>query len=104
MCKDNFMLLGYNTSVQTYKRAKQVVIDRLCNGVVIKNAGNTLVVIQSDTLQPGESKSIGGNSGEVFIGRVDINFQLPAVIPVPVVNLVQVTQKFYTGQMIKLIP
>jgi hypothetical protein len=96
-CKTTFFknLIEYNVVTQEYSLPQQVVLDRYCNGLVIKNAGNTLVIIMGDTLQPGESKSIGGNYGEVYRARTDINFLPPPVPPLVTQNLAVVTQKFY---------
>lgn len=87
------VLLNYSWSVQRYESQKQVVLDPYCNGIVVKNAGTSVLIIQGDPLQPNESKSIGGNYAEIFVGRVDVSF----VAGVGLVNLAIVTQKFYTN-------
>jgi hypothetical protein len=95
MCEEK--ILKYNISVQEYSGAKQVVLDRYCNGVVVKNAGTTLLVFGGDFLQPGESKSIGGNRAEILDVRIDLYFQVQVPAPAVITNLAFVTQKFYTN-------
>jgi hypothetical protein len=96
MCKlTKDTLLRFNTSVQQYQGPKQVVIASYLNAISVKNEGTTLVIFQGDTLQPGESKSIGGNFGEIYDSRIDIFFQTQVPAPAVINNLAVVTQKFY---------
>lgn len=87
--------LKYNTYVVSVTRTKSVILDDLCNGYVVRNAGNTILVFRNEPLDPGESKTIGGNFGEVCMDRVDIAFMDQAVQPLPRVNQGFVTQKVY---------
>lgn len=96
MCEEKILLCG--TSVQEYMQRQEVVLDELCNGFVVKNAGTTLVIFQGDILQPGESKSFGGNRLEIYRTRADIVFQVQTVPPLVVTNLCFVTQKFYMNR------
>ncbi len=89
--------LEYNTNCQPYQIDTIIPQDRFCNGMTFINRGNTIAVIQGDPLNPGESKSIGGNRGEIYKGRIDLNFQLPAIVPPVPANLLIVTQKFYVN-------
>lgn len=93
MCEEK--LLIYNTDVQTYQAAVNAPIDPYTNSLTVKNTGTTLCIFQSDTLQPGESKSYGGNRGEVFRGRLDLRFQTQAVPPAIITNEATVTLKVY---------
>jgi hypothetical protein len=88
-------LLPYNTSVQIYTGSKQVVIAPYLNGITVKNEGNTNVIFQGDTLLPGDSKSQGGNTGEVYWARIDITFQVPVPAPAVINNSAVVSQKYY---------
>lgn len=88
-------ILKYNTAVQVYTLPVQAPIDPYCNGITIKNSGNTNVIFQGDLLAPGESKFIGGNRAEVYIGRIDLNFALPTPAPVTPQNSCTVTVKYY---------
>ena len=92
------MILKYQTSTRTYGQPINITLDRLCNGITIKNSGNSICVFADDPLQPGESKAIGGNKGEILQGRYNVFFK-PIASPPP--GYVQndecvVTQKYYT--------
>jgi hypothetical protein len=87
--------INYSTSNVLYQRQISVTVDKLCNGFSAKNAGTTIVLLNGEPLQPGESKSIGGNLGEIFVGRIDIAFLLPTPAPATIVNACYVTQKTY---------
>lgn len=97
-----FKLLKYNIITNTFNGIgiQSVNVDPLCNGFVIKNEGNTLVKVMGETIKPDASKSIGGNYGEVFEGKVDLFFALPNPAPLIPENLCIVTQKVYVkGQL-----
>lgn len=85
----------YNTSTQEYTLQRSVVVGKLCNGFSVKNAGTTILVLNGEPLQPGEAKTVGGNEGEVYVGRIDITFQIQTPAPTPITNSAWVTQKFY---------
>lgn len=94
--------LKYSTSNVLYNRAISVTVDKLCNGFSAKNAGTTIVLLNGEPLQPGadenlagETKSIGGNYGEVFVGRIDIAFAVPDPAPSEIINACYITQKTY---------
>lgn len=73
----------------------QVQIGQRVNGFTVKNAGNTILMFNQEPLQPGESQSVGGNEGEEYIGRVDIYFMLPTIVPPLPTNMAWITVKFY---------
>lgn len=91
-------ILHYNIVPTQYLKNGSVTIDKQCNGFTAKNTGNTLLTIMGEEIQPGQSKSIGGNRAEVFIGKVDFWFTGPSLIPAEptAVNECIVTQKVYT--------
>lgn len=100
MCKRQYRY--YNTTTQGYSAPVQkIVIDRKCNTITVRNAGNSLVIYDDEIIQPGQSKTIGGNQDEIFIGRKDLAFQpttnqpIPQPQPLPRVDFAYVTQKFY---------
>jgi hypothetical protein len=88
-------ILNVNFSTQSYNGNKHITVVRSCNGFTVKNRGNSILVINQDPLDPGESKAFGLNRGEVYTGRIDISFRAQAVQPVPRVDAAFVTQKFY---------
>jgi hypothetical protein len=67
--------LKYNISTQTFTKSGRVNISTTCNGWSVINLGTSNVLVNQDTLIPGESKTVGGNYGEIYIGRVDLLFQ-----------------------------
>lgn len=82
----------FHVYTQQYSVGAIIPIERWVNAVSIKNAGTSILVLMGDPLQPGETKSIGGNSFEVWDEKhMDINFQNTGAQ----INLAIVTQKFY---------
>jgi hypothetical protein len=67
------------------------------NGFTVKNSGTTFCQVNDDTLVPGESKSFGGNWGELYNGRLYVRFVTQTPPPLTVVNLCFVTQKYYVA-------
>lgn len=89
--------IEYNSVPNQYSNPGQIPLDPYCNGLTVKNGGNTLLLFQGETLQPQESKAIGGNRKELFRGRIDIDFALPTPAPPTPINLAIVTQKVYVN-------
>lgn len=89
--------LRYNTDTQHYHQSGKIPLDRLTNGFTIRNAGNSNVVVNGDTLPPGAFKAFGGNYGEIYAGRLDINFNITGITPAPaqVINDAVLTNKYY---------
>jgi hypothetical protein len=96
-CSGNRKLAKYNFTQQEYRSLHSVNIEQKCNGVTVLNAGNTVATWNGIPIAPGVSLTIGGNQGEEFIGRVDINFYLPTPAPATPQNSAWVIQKFYVG-------
>jgi hypothetical protein len=67
-------LLQYNLSTEVYSVPCQIPVQNFCNGFTVRNVGTATVVIMGDALAPNESKAIGGNRGEIFVGRIDLKF------------------------------
>ena len=82
-------LLQYNLSTQIYSITCEVPVMDNCNGFTVRNVGTANVVIMGDTLAPNEVKSIGGNRGEIFVGRIDLKFTGAGT------KLCLITQKYY---------
>jgi len=91
------MILNYTTRTNLTGQPLNITLDALSNGLTVRNIGNSICVFNDDPLQPGESKSTGGNKGEILKGRYALKFQTPAVVPVGYVQNDQavVTEKFY---------
>jgi hypothetical protein len=90
-------LLYFDTSVLQYAVPAKINLDLLCNAIVVNNTGNIICLIDDEPLQPGDSKTIGGNRGEILTGRHEIGFTTVgmAVVPSPIIQSAFVTQKFY---------
>ena len=60
-------------------------------------AGMFICLIYFEPLQPGESKSFGGNQFEILTGRHDIGFTTIGMAVIPPVQFTSawVTQKFF---------
>lgn len=101
MCLEKVLFCNYAT--QEYSLQTMVPADKNCNGFTIKNAGNTICIVNGEPLQPGDFKTFGLNRGEIYIGRIDISFQLPAPAPPTPTNSAFLTQKFYVKKGDKLI-
>lgn len=80
------------------QNAKPAVVDQ-CNGWTIKNGGNCILVINTEFLNPGESKGFLCWPGELYVGRIDISFRNLPTQPMPVVRQAWLTQKFYVDKM-----
>jgi hypothetical protein len=83
----------FHVYTQQYAIAAIVAVERWVNAVSVKNAGTCVLNFMGDPLQPGETKSIGGNSFEIWDEKhMDINFVNPGGL---LIQLAIVTQKFY---------
>lgn len=87
--------LFYNLIPMTYGQNTKVEVDKYCNGFSVVNIGATNMVVNGTPLAPpvapallGEAAQFGGNIGEIFIGRIDIQFTTGA-------GRCIVTQKIY---------
>jgi hypothetical protein len=94
-CTGKRKMVFYNTTTQEYTALRSVVVDKRCNGFTVNNAGTTIVTVNGEPLQPGDTKTVGGNEGEVYVGRIDLAFYTPTPAPSIIVNSAWVTQKFY---------
>jgi hypothetical protein len=84
-------LLQYNLSVQIYNADVQAPVMENCNGFTIRNLGTALVTVMGDPLSTGQVKNVGGNRGEIYVGRLDIKFTNTGAQT----QSVLVTQKYY---------
>jgi hypothetical protein len=82
----------FHVYTQEYQNSQIVPVERWVNAVSVKNAGTSVLVFMGDPMQPGETKSIGGNSFEIWDEKhMDIQFQNTGIQ----INLAVITQKFY---------
>lgn len=90
----------YDIIAQVYEIGGEIKVDPKCNGFTAINTGDTLVTVCGIPLKPfppghpeltGAAIAIPGNYGELFKGRIWINFaNLPGVTP-----QVVIIQKYY---------
>jgi hypothetical protein len=88
-------VLYYDVHTDIYGAPQKINIDEFCNGMVIKNSGTTLLIVDGETLNPGESKSFGGNRMEILVGRHELSFQTQVPPPATIINQAVVTSKVY---------
>ncbi len=88
--------IGYNVIVQTFTGQTEVEVTPSCNGVSIRNIGAVTAFINGIQLLPalvpgasGESVQFGGNLGELYKGRLQLQFNAGAGA------LVEIIQKYY---------
>jgi hypothetical protein len=90
--------LRYNTTgAVTYNSGTIVKRVGNCNGYIAINTGNDPVTVADTILYPGvpgtsngDSKTVGGNAGEIFLGNIRIVFSGIGNAPA-----VTIEQKFY---------
>lgn len=92
-------LLPYNTIMEVVRAQKEIVVGPNCNGWVVRNIGGSIAFVNGIQLQPppgaglsGESFSSGGNYGEIYVGRIQIQFAA-GINPT-----VEIIQKFYLDE------
>jgi hypothetical protein len=96
-CPGKRQALLYNIFQQLYTGNHSVNVMGQCNGFTVKNAGLSTVLVNGIPVLPKESLSVGGNEGEVYVGRIDISFVAPAT-PSVTNNAAWVIQKFFEDQ------
>lgn len=74
-------ILYYNAFPKQVTNAGSIKVEKYCNGYDAVNIGATVVTVNGIPLNPpaagevlGDSTSFGGNKGEIYIGRIDVQF------------------------------
>jgi hypothetical protein len=88
--------LYYNTTTQQYVVNTAVPPQEECNGFEVVNDGTSDVYLNGKPIHANGSQTVGGNYGEIYVGRIDLQFFAPVEGVPPYVNSAWVTQKFYT--------
>lgn len=86
------------TGAQIVTKSGFVDVVKLCNGFTVTNTGTDTVRVNDAVLFPGtfgsvlgDSRTFGGNEGEIYVGNIKISFTLPAGAN----PQVEIIQKFY---------
>lgn len=90
--------IRYNTTgAQPYNEGGFVKMVANCNGYIVVNTGDDIVRVNDRVLYPGvigttngDSHTVGGNFGEVFLGTIRISFDGTGATPE-----ITVEQKYY---------
>lgn len=98
MCDAKEKILYYNFITKTVREGGNVDLDRLCNSYVALNIGTIQVTVNGIPLNPpaagevlGDSFTFGALKGEIFAGRVDVQFTAPPGAG----GVLQIIQKIY---------
>jgi hypothetical protein len=93
------ILRNYNIATNIYTKSQFVRVVTNCNGYMATNIGDTIVTVNDMILYPGtpgtiigDSRSVGGNEGEIYTGVIKISFS----VPLGVLPQVEIVQKYYT--------
>lgn len=89
----------YNIAVNFYVKPAFIPVVENCNGFTFTNTGDTTAYVNGMVIYPGtvgttlgDSRSIGGNEGEIYGGVIKLAFDTVAPGTNPQVEIVQ---KFY---------
>lgn len=90
------VMYKYREVEQAYGEQARVIYPSYTNGYSLFNNGNTDIVLNNtETIAPGASKSVGGNVGEIYDGRLDVRFEIPTPAPGTPSNSAIFTFKYY---------
>lgn len=97
--KNTMEKLLYNTSQNNYYTSQDIPREKNLNGFTFTNLGDTIAEVNGIVIFPsttpatvaGDSVSIGGNAGEIYVGNIKLLFRTP----VGAAPNVLIVQKFY---------
>lgn len=91
----------YNTETGIYYKSGFIDVVNNCNGYMFTNTGDTIAELNGMVIYPGDltpgsealgdSRSVGGNEGELFVGTLRLIFRTPLGAN----PRVEIVQKFY---------
>lgn len=89
----------YNIAIGTYNTSQFIDVVENCNGFTFTNIGDTIAEVNGQVIFPsatpltalGDSRSIGGNEGEIYKGNMRLLFRTP----LGAAPLVEIVQKLY---------
>lgn len=88
----------YNTETGIYTKSGYVDVMPKCNGYTFTNLGDAIAFVNDMVVYPsstpatalGDSRSVGGNEGEVYKGILRVRFDVAGANP-----KLEIVQKFY---------
>lgn len=87
----------YNVAVTTVYTSGVKDVVKFCNSFTVTNTGDDIVRVNDMILYPGtigtslgDSRSIGGNEGEIYCGNIRVQFDGVGLNP-----SLEIIQKFY---------
>lgn len=93
-------LLQYILMATNYQRSGWYDVEKFCNGFTVTNVGDDNVTVNDQILYPGtigsilgDSRTYGGNRGEIYVGRIKVSFAGVGANP-----NVEIVQKVYALQ------
>jgi len=89
-------LQRFNYIVQIIQKSDWYNVELFCNGWTVTNIGDVVVKVNDQIFYPGvigvslgDSRSYGGNEGEIYKGVIKVAFQVPPGGVNPQIELVQ---------------
>ena len=74
----------YNFTTQILQESNWYNVEKLCNGFTVTNIGDTICLMNNQIFHPGvpgvslgDSRTYGGNEGELYKGVIKVAFQQP---------------------------
>jgi hypothetical protein len=102
-CKPTEKIFYYSTMQRNVVTTGPVKVDRLCNAWEAINIGTIVATVNGIPLNPpaagevlGDSTSDGGNKGEIYVGRIDVQFAAAAGGNVIIKQKIYITDYFET--------
>lgn len=93
--------IPYNTTTNNYFKSAVVDVMKNCNGFTFTNVGGKIARVNGMIIYPGvpgtslgDSRSVGGNEGEIYKGRIQIAFEAGGANP-----NIEIVQKFYPDNL-----
>jgi len=92
----------WNSISQTYQISAWYDVPKNCNGFMITNVGDVIVTVNDQIFYPGvpgtslgDSRTFGGNEGEIYLGNIKVAFANP---PIGVLPQIEVVYKVYVDK------
>ena len=91
----------YTTITQILQKSNWYDVELLCNGFMVTNTGDTICDFNDQVFYPGvpgtslgDSRSYGGNEGELYYGPLKVSFRQP----IGANPQIEIVQKVYLNE------